>query len=63
LANSPHEFEEVAFHNAHRLDPRPRRLNAEQARGLAALDAAPELLLGREQLIDKITDIYIMVSA
>jgi hypothetical protein len=33
----------------HRLDPGPWRLNAEQARGLAALDAAPELLLRGQQ--------------
>ena len=40
----------------HRLDPRPRRLDAEQARGLAALDAAPELPLGGEQevLVERI---------
>ena len=38
------------------FDPRPRRLDAEQARGLAALDAAPELLLRRKQevLIERI---------
>ena len=30
---------------------RPRRLDAEQMRGLAALDAAPELLLGRQQQV------------
>src|ERR1019366_3820900 len=30
--------------DAHRLDPWSRCLDAEQARGLAALDAAPELL-------------------
>jgi hypothetical protein len=30
---------------------RPRRLDAEQARGLAALDAAPELPLGGEQQV------------
>ena len=32
----------------HRLDPRTRRLDAEQGRGLATLDAVPELLLGGE---------------
>ena len=35
----------------HRLDPWPRRLNAEQARGLATLDAAPELFLRGEQKV------------
>src|SRR5215207_8888084 len=35
----------------HRLDARPRWLNAEEARGLAGLDAAPEFLLGREQKV------------
>ena len=37
--------------NAHRLDPRPRRLDAEQARGLAALDAAPEFPLGGDDQV------------
>ena len=39
-----------------RLDPRPRRLDAEQPRRLAALDAAPEFLLGGEQevLVERI---------
>src|ERR1700730_7808902 len=32
-----------------RLDARPRWLDPEEARGLAALHAAPELLLGGEQ--------------
>ena len=38
------------------LDPRPRRLDAEQARGLATLDAAPELLLRGQQevLVERI---------
>jgi hypothetical protein len=35
--------------DANRLDAGPRRLGAQQPRGLAALDAAPELLLGCEQ--------------
>src|SRR5215207_4911948 len=35
----------------HRLDARPRWLDAEEARGLAGLDAAPELLLGGEQKV------------
>src|ERR1019366_6921776 len=37
-------------------DERPRRLDPENARGLAALDAAPELLLGGEQemLVERI---------
>src|SRR3984957_14863498 len=34
---------------ANSLNPRPRRLTPEQARGLTRFDAAPELLLGREQ--------------
>ena len=35
-----------------RLDPRPWRLNTEEARGLAALDAAPELpLRGQQQVL------------
>src|SRR5215213_4993563 len=34
---------------AHRLDPPPRRLNAEQVRGCAARDAVPELPLCRYQ--------------
>src|SRR6516165_11855911 len=38
-------------YDAHRLEPRPRRFDAEQARGLTALDAAPELLLGRQQQV------------
>src|SRR5262245_8191949 len=32
-------------------EPRPGRLDAEQARGLAALDAAPEFFLGSEQQV------------
>ena len=36
---------------ADRLDPRPWRLDAKQARGLAGLDAAPELLLGGQQQV------------
>ena len=42
--------------NAHRLDARLRRLDAEQGRGLAALDAAPEFPLGGddEVLIERI---------
>src|SRR5215218_10152983 len=35
----------------HRFDPCPGWLNAEEARGLAGLDAAPELLLGGEQKV------------
>src|ERR1700730_4563440 len=35
--------------NANGRYPRPRRLNTKQPRRLATLDAAPELLLGREQ--------------
>ena len=40
----------------HRLDPWPRRLDAEEARGLATLDAAPELLLRgqQEMLVERI---------
>src|ERR1700724_2717624 len=34
--------------NPHSLDPRPRWLDAEEARGLAALNAAPELFLRGE---------------
>src|SRR3954447_1543570 len=43
-------------HDPDRLDLWPRRLDTEQARGLAGLDAAPELPLGREQqmLIERI---------
>src|SRR5262245_53054411 len=33
----------------HRFDPRARRLEAKQSRGLATLNAAPEFFLGREQ--------------
>ena len=42
------------------LDAGPRRLDAEEARGLAALHAAPELLLGGEQevLIERIGRIW-----
>src|ERR1700722_5728718 len=42
---------------AHGFDPRPWRLNAEQSRFVAALNAAPELLLSCEQevLIDRIS--------
>src|SRR6516165_1970283 len=35
--------------DADRLDARPRRLDAEEARGLAVLDAAPEFLLRRQK--------------
>src|SRR5215204_6305930 len=35
----------------HRFDARPRWLDPEEARGLAGLDAAPELLLGGEQKV------------
>ena len=40
----------------HCLDPRPGRLDPEQVRGLASLDAAPELLLGGQQqmLVERI---------
>ena len=40
----------------HRLDARPRRFNAEQARGLATLDAAPEFFLSgkKEVLVERI---------
>src|SRR3954462_12065450 len=40
----------------HRFDASPGRLDAEEARGLAGLDAAPELLLGGEQkgLIERV---------
>src|SRR6516162_698448 len=38
-------------HDSHRLDPRPRRLDPEQARGLAALNTTPELFLGREKQV------------
>jgi hypothetical protein len=34
------------INDANGLDPGSRRLGKEQARGLAALDAAPEFLLG-----------------
>src|SRR6516164_10447641 len=34
-----------------RFDPGPRRLDAEQARGLAALDAAPEFSLRRQKQV------------
>ena len=37
--------------NAHRFDARPRRLDAEQGRGLATLDAAPEFPLGRNEQV------------
>jgi hypothetical protein len=42
--------------NADRFDPRLRRLNAEQGRGLAAFDAAPEFPLGGddEVLVERI---------
>src|SRR6202050_5698193 len=36
------------IHDPDRRNLWPRRLDAEQARGLAGLDAAPELLLGRQ---------------
>src|SRR5262245_56024077 len=35
----------------HRFDPRAGRLNSKQSRGLAILNAAPELFLGREQKV------------
>src|SRR6476659_6777166 len=38
------------------FDPWPRWLDAKEVRGLASLDAAPELLLGRQQevLVERI---------
>ena len=43
-------------HDPHRFDPWSRRLDSEQARGLAALDIAPELSLRRdnEVLVERI---------
>ena len=38
-------------HDAHGLDPRPRRLDAEQARRLAGLHTPPELLFRRQQQV------------
>src|ERR1700683_4570757 len=37
------------IHDPDRLDPWPRRLDAEQVRRLARLDTAPELLFGGQQ--------------
>ena len=37
--------------NADRLDPWPRRLDAEEARGLAVLDATPEFLLRSQKKV------------
>jgi hypothetical protein len=37
------------IHDPHRLNAGPRWLDAEEARGLAALHAAPEFLFGRQQ--------------
>ena len=50
-ANSAQLLDEAHVDDADRLQPRPRRLDPEQARGLAALDAAPELLLRGEQQV------------
>jgi hypothetical protein len=43
--------------DAYQLNPRPRRFDAEQARGLASLNAPPEFPLGREKqvLIERIS--------
>ena len=38
-------------HHPDRLDPWPRRFQAEQVRGLASFDAAPELLFRRQQQV------------
>ena len=37
--------------DAHGFDPRPGRFDAEQARRVTGLDAAPELLFGRQQQV------------
>ena len=42
------------INDPHGLDPRSRWLNAEEARGLTTLDAAPELLLrGQQEVLIK----------
>src|SRR5215212_4786580 len=50
-ANSAQEFDSLMSTVRHRFDASPGRLDAEEARGLAGLDAAPELLLGGEQKV------------
>ena len=51
-ANSAQELDGGHVNDPDRLDPRPRRLDTKEARGLAALDAAPEFLLcGEEQVL------------
>src|ERR1700674_5766138 len=53
LAKEPGEFRpgigRTHVDDANGLDARPQRLSTERAREVAALDATPELLLGREQ--------------